>query len=87
MTSLDIDTRSDIYSLGVLLHELLAGRTPFDLETLQRAGLDDIRRIIREQEPVKPSTDLQSLAAEARTDFARHRQSDAVKLTSPLRGV
>lgn len=58
MSGLDIDTRSDIYSLGVLLYELLTGVTPFDAKELLRSGLDEMRKIIREQEPLTPSTRL-----------------------------
>jgi serine/threonine protein kinase/Flp pilus assembly protein TadD len=86
MSGLDIDTRSDIYALGVLLYELLTGRTPFDPKELMQSGLDELRRTIREKEPAKPSTKLSTLLAADLTAVAQHRQSDAPKLIHLLRG-
>ena len=85
LSGLDIDTRSDIYSLGVLLYELLTGVTPFDKETLARVALDEIRRMIRETEPSKPSTRLQTLG-EGLKLTAQHRHTDSAKLIHLVRG-
>jgi len=86
LSGLDIDTRSDIYSLGVLLYELLAGRTPFDPARLMQAGYDEMRRVIREEEPQKPSTFLSTMALELRTTVAKHRSAEGAKLISSIRG-
>jgi WD40 repeat protein/serine/threonine protein kinase len=84
-SGLDIDTRSDIYSLGVLLYELLTGTTPFDKERLRTVGYDEIRRIIREEEPPRPSTRISTLG-QAATTASANRQSDTRRLSQLFRG-
>ncbi|HET6881813.1 MAG TPA: serine/threonine-protein kinase, partial [Pirellulales bacterium] len=84
-SGLDVDTRSDIYSLGVLLYELLTGTTPFTKEQFRAAGYDEIRRIIREEEPPKPSTRISTLGQAAST-VSTNRKSDPKHLGRLLRG-
>ncbi|MBI3866101.1 MAG: protein kinase [Planctomycetia bacterium] len=86
LTGLDIDTRGDIYSLGVMLYELLIGTTPFERGRMKQAALDEIRRMIREEDPPSPSTRLSSTAGETQTAVAAHRRVDPRGLSRLVQG-
>src|SRR6267142_952523 len=86
LSSVDVDTRSDIYSLGVLLYELLTGSTPFDTAELLKRGLDEVRRVIREEEPLRPSTRLSRMPGANLTTVAQHRGSEPLRLIRAISG-
>jgi serine/threonine protein kinase/tetratricopeptide (TPR) repeat protein len=85
LSGLDIDTRSDIYSLGVLLYELLTGTTPLERDRLKKAAYDEVRRIIREEEPPRPSTRVSSLE-HSQPSMAAMRHTEPRKLCHMLQG-
>ncbi|MDX2148094.1 MAG: serine/threonine-protein kinase [Planctomycetota bacterium] len=86
LSAVDVDTRSDVYSLGALLYELVCGSPPIDAETLLRAGLDELRRVVRETDPPTPSSRVGSCDAPSRTALASAMQIPADRLTTQLQG-
>ena len=86
LSPLGADTRSDIYSLGVLLYELLTGTTPFDKDRIHAASYDEVRRILREEEPPRPSARLSTLASDLATTIAEDRRTDLRRHRQTVRG-